>query len=271
MLKLVASDMDGTLLNSQRELSPRLFPVLQKLFEKNVRFVVASGRQYYNLLRLFEPLRDQISFISENGAMVFERGQSLWVSEIPFDHIAAVVETIRHTDGVLPVLCGEHSAYIEQGHPFFLENVAMYYARFQQVDDVLQAARQDRICKIAAFDMNHAETRAYPALQPFGETLNVCLSGEHWVDVMNPDVNKGEAIRVFQKKYALAPEECMAFGDYLNDCEMLKVCQESYAMANAHPKLKEISRHVAKSNDEDGVVDALCSVFHIGVSEQELL
>lgn len=263
MLKLVASDMDGTLLNSRRELSPRLFPVLQKLFEKDVRFAVASGRQYYNLLRLFEPVRDQVSFISENGAMVFERGRSLWISEIPLEHVVAVVEAIRHVDGVLPVLCGEHSAYIEQDYPFFLENVQMYYTRFQQVADVLEAARQDSICKIAAFDMADAEHGAYPVLKPFEDILNVCLSGKHWVDVMNPDVNKGEAIRVFQTKYGIAPEECMAFGDYLNDYEMLQACGESYAMANAHPKLKEISRHVAKSNDEDGVVDTLCTVFDI--------
>ncbi|MFT9056741.1 MAG: HAD family hydrolase [Ethanoligenens sp.] len=265
MLKLVAADMDGTLLNSRRELSPRLFPVLQKLFDKGVRFAVASGRQYYNLLHLFEPVRDKISFVSENGAMVVDRGRTLWVSELPSKQVAAVLDAIHRTDGVLPVLCGEKSAYTEADDPFFVENVEMYYSRYQRVANVMDAERQDRICKIAAFDMKQAETGAYPLLQPFGGALNVCLSGSHWVDVMNPNVNKGEAIRVFQKEYGIAPDECMAFGDYLNDYEMLQVCGESYAMANAHPKLKGVSRHIAKSNDEDGVVEALCEAFDIRV------
>lgn len=263
VLKLVASDMDGTLLNSQKELPAHLFPVLRQLFDRGVRFAVASGRQYYNLLHLFEPVREQVSFISENGAMVIDRGRSLWVSEIPERLVTAVVEAVRGADGLLPVLSGEKSAYVESDVPSFMENVRMYYARCQRVDDVLEAARRDRICKIAVFDMENAETHAYPLLRPFGDVLGVALSGTCWVDVMNPGVNKGAAIRVFQKEFGIAPEECMAFGDYLNDYEMLQVCGENYAMANAHPKLKAISRHVAKSNDENGVVDTICSVFGI--------
>ncbi|ADU27508.1 Cof-like hydrolase [Ethanoligenens harbinense YUAN-3] len=265
VLKLVASDMDGTLLNSQKELPAHLFPVLRQLFDRGVRFAVASGRQYYNLRQLFEPVQEQVSFISENGAMVIDRGRSLWVSEIPEALVTAVVEAIRGAGGLMPVLSGEKSAYVDSDVPFFMENVALYYTRCQRVGDVLEAARRDRICKIAVFDMENAETHAYPLLQPFDNALGVVLSGTHWVDLMNPGVNKGEAIRVFQKEYGIAPDECMAFGDYLNDYEMLQVCGENYAMANAHPKLKAVSRHVAKSNDENGVVDAICSVFGIQI------
>lgn len=265
MIKLVATDMDGTLLNSQSELSPRFFPVLEKLREKGVRFAVASGRQYYNLLGRFESVKNWITFISENGAMVYDRGKSLWVSELPYLKIQEVIETIRKTSNILPVLCGEQGAYVEHDHPFFMENARMYFTRLRRVDDVMAMARQDRICKIAAFDLDDAERSAYPLLQAFEGPVHACLSGSHWVDVMNPKVNKGEAIRVFQHKYNITPDECMAFGDYLNDYEMLQVCGESYAMANAHPKLKGISRHIAKSNDEDGVVDALCSAFGIDI------
>ena len=84
--------------------------------------------------------------------------------------------------------------------------------------------------------------------------LAVILSGEHWVDVMKPGVNKGCAMRGIQQKLGISAAECMAFGDYLNDCELLQAVGESYAMENAHPALKALARHIAPSNDENGVM-----------------
>ena len=84
--------------------------------------------------------------------------------------------------------------------------------------------------------------------------LSITLSGEHWVDVMKPGVNKGCAMRGIQQKLGISAAECMAFGDYLNDCELLQAVGESYAMENAHPALKALARHIAPSNDENGVM-----------------
>lgn len=263
MIKLVATDMDGTLLNSKKELPARLFPILRQLFHRGIRFAIASGRQYYSLLQTFEPVRDEIIFISENGAMVVEHGRCLSLTEVPAHILKEAVQTIRDSTGIMPVLCGEKSAYIENDTPFFLQNVKPYYIRCQQVPDILEAAADDRICKIAAFDLHNAETGAYPLLKMFGEKVTVSLSGNNWVDLMSPHVNKGNALRACQQRLDITPEECMAFGDYLNDVEMMRACDESYAMANAHPDLKAVCRHTAKSNDEDGVLETLCSVFDL--------
>ena len=89
------------------------------------------------------------------------------------------------------------------------------------------------------------------------------LSGEHWVDVMKPGVHKGAAMRGLQKMLGIAPSECMAFGDYLNDCELLESAGESYAMANAHPLLKAQAKHIAPSNDDNGVIRVIREVFGI--------
>ena len=80
---------------------------------------------------------------------------------------------------------------------------------------------------------------------------------------MNIGVNKGEAIKIIQENYNISFDETMAFGDYLNDFEMMQNCKYSYAMENAHPKLKEICNYRAKSNDEDGVVDAIKKHFEL--------
>ena len=74
------------------------------------------------------------------------------------------------------------------------------------------------------------------------------------MDVMNSGVNKGAALRTIQEKLGISREETMSFGDYLNDYELLLEAKESYAMANAHDKLKEIAAHIAPSNREQGVM-----------------
>ena len=91
----------------------------------------------------------------------------------------------------------------------------------------------------------------------------ISVSGELWMDFMNVGVNKGTAIERIQEYYDVTYDETMAFGDYLNDYEMMQSCKYSYAMANAHPKLKEVSNYEAKSNDENGVVEVIKEYFEI--------
>ena len=118
------------------------------------------------------------------------------------------------------------------------------------------------MCKVAFYDDGDAATHEYPALRKaLPDTLSVILSGEHWVDIMKPGVNKGRAMESLMAQRGLTPDECMAFGDYLNDLELLRAVGESYAMDNALPEVKQAARHIAPSNDEDGVMRVLRERF----------
>lgn len=287
MVKLIAADMDGTLLDSQKRLPRRFAPLLERLRGMGVHFAVASGRQYYNLLEQFPGLHDEIAFISENGAMVVERGATLYIDRIEPETVADRVAAIREIDGACPVLCGVKSAYFDSADQEAFENIGMYYARAEKLGDILTALEKDTIFKIAVYDRLGAEANSFPVLtaNPAKEParplppgidpdeltlgpagLSVILSGAHWVDLMNPGVNKGTALRMLEQAYGLDYRQTMAFGDYLNDYEMIRACSHGYAMANAHPKLLSAARYIAKSNDEDGVVDAICRHFGIDPS-----
>ena len=74
MIKFIATDMDGTLLNSQNEIHPSFYETFKKLMEKDIIFEIASGRQYYNLAKRFEELKDDLMFIAENGTFVMYKG-----------------------------------------------------------------------------------------------------------------------------------------------------------------------------------------------------
>lgn len=261
MIRLVAADMDGTLLDSTGKLPDACPEVIRRLGEHGVLFAVASGRQYYNLLTHFEGLREQIVFLCENGARVTYRGEDLFLDAIPLADLAAPTRAIRSWKGADPVLCGARCALIESDDPLLVENTAKYYARYEIVPDVLEAAKSDRICKLAVFDRRGAEQNSYARLQIFQERFTVTLSGECWADLMNPGVNKGLGLAKIQEHFGISPRETMAFGDYLNDCPMMEKAFYSCAVANAHPGLKKLCRIETLSNDENGVLTALKQQF----------
>ena len=265
MVKIIATDMDGTLLDSKKRLPKDFGYVLEKLDEKNVRFIVASGRQYYNLRKQFEGYNQDLIYISENGSMVFDKGEIVYLSEISAEKLIKPVEIERKIKGASIILCGEKSAYTENKGEFFTKHADMYYERLEVVDDVLDIVREgnDRICKIALFHDENSEKYLSKEFSEVEDEFLISVSGELWMDFMNIGVNKGTAIERIQEAYDITYDETMAFGDYLNDYEMMQSCKYSYAMANAHPKLKEISNYQAKSNDEDGVMEVIKEYFEI--------
>ncbi|MCC3863784.1 HAD family hydrolase [Terrisporobacter petrolearius] len=262
-VKLIAADMDGTLLDSNKKLSPYLFDLVKKLKEKEIKFAIASGRQYFNLLENFEDIKGDLVYISDNGSIVYDNGQSIYVDEINTQEVKKALKDVRQGEGMYPILCGVESAYVENDNEVFLENARMYYAKLEIVEDLMDVLDKDKICKLAVFDEVDAENNAFKLLEKYNKNLMVCLSGHNWVDLMNPGVNKGEAIKILQENYNISYDETMAFGDYLNDYEMMQSCKYSYAMDNAHPKLKEICNYRAKSNDDDGVVHAIKEYFEL--------
>ena len=90
------------------------------------------------------------------------------------------------------------------------------------------------------------------------------VSGAHWVDVLSPTANKGRAVRQVQKTLGVTPDQTMVFGDFLNDLEMMDAATYSFAMANAHPLLKERASWVAPTNNANGVVRTIRTVLGLG-------
>ena len=262
-VKLIAADMDGTLLDSNHNLSPYLFNLIKQLKDKNIKFAIASGRQYYNLLKNFDDIKDDLFYIADNGSNIYYKGQSIYIEAIDKEELKKVLKDARLAKDMYPVISGVESAYIEDRNDIFVEEVKRYNEKLEIVDDLLEVIEREKICKFSVYDMIDAEKYAYNIFKKYNNKSLVCVSGKHWIDIMSPKANKGEAIKILQEKYNISYDETMAFGDYLNDYEMMQSCKYSYAMDNAHPKLKDICNYRAKSNDEDGVVDAIRRHFQL--------
>lgn len=256
-VKLVAADMDGTLLDSKSQIPPGLFDLIIRLYDHGIRFAAASGRQYYNLLKLFAPVKDKIIFIAENGGMVFDGEKQLFVQNIPPDDLRNIVALARSIPNAYTLICGTRAAYSQDNQPQFMSNAAKYYAHLDLVPDQLALLNSEEFCKVAVFHTD-AEHYVLPVMNRLKQNFLVSLSGVNWVDVMRQGVNKGTAIRRIQSMLKISAMETMAFGDYMNDLEMMRECHYSCAVANAHPDLKaNCNYQLPLSNDEYGVIKVL--------------
>ena len=257
-LRLIAVDMDGTLLDGHGRIPEALWPLLDRLHAHGIRFAPASGRQLATLQRAFAEHLDHMVFIAENGAYVVEGDTEISSDAMDASFTASLVTRLRALAaegrdlGV--VVCGKRSAYIERADDAFLPEAEKYYARLEAVPDLL--AVDDQILKVAIFDFADAAATA-PALEDLRATHQVVVSGEHWIDVMNQGVNKGVALGRLQAATGITPAQTAVFGDYLNDLEMMDAASLSFAMANAHPLVAARARFRAPSNLDHGVITTI--------------
>jgi Cof subfamily protein (haloacid dehalogenase superfamily) len=254
-IKLIATDMDGTLLNSRKEKPVDFIPWVKQHADK--KMVIASGRQYFTLKDDFGEIADDLIFIAENGGLVFEKDQIIYSNPMAYEDISACLDRLDGMPEVTPIICGAESAYMRHAAPYIEAEGHMYYHHLRFVDDLYACAKQDVIVKIALFIDHFKAEEVFHAFVCPSERILPVLSGASWIDIMNRSVNKGAAVNAIQEKYSIQPSECMAFGDYLNDYELLLNCTESYCMENGHPKLKAIAKYTAPSNDEEGVMAIL--------------
>ena len=251
-VKLVVTDMDGTLLNSKSEVSDKFFKLYELLKKHGIKFIAASGRQYHSIVDRFDNIKDEITIVAENGAFAMHGNKELFTLELPLEDISISINILRNIDNVHIVLCGKRSAYIETKDEEFISMFKNYYSEYAIVND-LTKVKDDTFFKIAAFHFKCSETYIYPAVKHLEKELQVIVSGEHWLDISHSNANKGYALSILQNDLNISKEETMVFGDYNNDLKMLELADFSYAMENAHPNVKNAAKFLTRSNEELGV------------------
>jgi len=251
-VKLVVSDMDGTLLNNNSDVSERFFIQFKKLKQRNIHFVAASGRQYQSILEKLDTIKNDISIIAENGGIMQHENKTNILLKLSVEDVLMTIKTLRNIEGCYIVLCGRKSAYIETNNANFISKFSKYYAEYKIVEDLTQVVDDDFL-KIAVYHFESSEAYIYPHLNTLKKQLQIIVSGQNWLDISHANANKGYALSMLQEKMGIHKNETMVFGDYNNDLEMLKLAHFSYAMENAHPRVKKTANFETKSNSEEGV------------------
>lgn len=258
-IRLVVTDLDGTLLDDDREIHDEFWPLAQALFDRGIAFAPASGRYVYSLREKFAPIADEVVLIASNGAHVVARGATYLADCLPRGTAVEVVRRMRAVDGAGTLLCGLRSAYVEGHDPGLLAWIRPHYPQLTVVDDLTVVA--DDVLSVGIFDRVGAERNSLPALAPFASEVRFMATDPHWVDVVSPTADKGSAVRALQRRLGVTPDQTMVFGDYLNDLEMMATATYAFAMANAHPLLKDRATWRAPTNSANGVVRTVRTVL----------
>ncbi len=251
--------MDGTLLNSNHQVSDHFFELFHKLNDRGIQFVAASGRQYHSMASKLRQIKDDIIFIAENGAIIREREKELSSTPLAPDLVGRLVRIIRDIDNVGIMLCGKSTSYFDPSSSQFLEDLVEYYSKYEVVEhfDLVE----EEIVKIAVYHGVSSELYLYPTVQSYAEDVLVKVSGRHWMDINHVNAHKGNALKKVMNALGVNANEVLVFGDYYNDLEMLGLVDHSFAMANAHPKVKEMANFETASNDAFGVEKVLEKLF----------
>lgn len=247
MIKLIASDLDGTLLlNGAQSVDHSMFETIRELTERGMIFAPASGRQYQSLRMLFEPVNQELLYIAENGALVIYKGEVLCKNAMDRTLALEIVEDIYKQPNCEVLASGQDVAYIKPKSEEYLQRMTKVVKYKTKIVDKFEDIEED-ILKISVCDLSGIENSSNYFAKKWSDKTAVAISGSQYLDFTDPSVSKGSAIRQIQSKLGIAVDECMAFGDNYNDIEMLKNVTYSYAMEKAVDDVKKYANDTTSS------------------------
>lgn len=265
MIKLIATDLDGTLLDENCDLPKDFELVLKDLTIKHkIKFAAASGRPYNSLKEDFKNLTNHIIFIADNGALIIDNNTIINKTFIKPNLAKSLISHYRKINkGNLHIILScKDCAYIESKNEKFIKEMEKYYYKKEFVNNIEDVT--DDILKITFCDFNNIKETAENHFKPvFENDLQLSFSGSIWLDITDNHTTKGIGLKKIQEKYAITIGETMAFGDYYNDITLFEKAYYSYAMDNASDFIKSKAKFVAPSNIENGVTKVLKNQFNI--------
>lgn len=262
-VKLIAADMDGTFLNQHGEYNKARFrEQYQQLVQRGIKFVVASGNQYYQLKSFFDDIDEQIAYVAEGGGYVVDKKEEIYCGELEPQQVAQVLDWIRRTPGINTIVCGRKGAYVLEGTDgVFISRMRRYYHRLATVRDYAEI--DDTVFKFA---LSYVEDDVYPLMGEITEKIGTIVapvtSGHGSVDLIITGNHKANGLRKIQQIYDIRDEEVLTFGDSGNDLEMLRYAGYGFAMENASAPAKAAAKYRAPSNDEEGVLKVIDDVLN---------
>ncbi|MCI9649788.1 HAD family hydrolase [Oscillibacter sp.] len=241
MVKLIASDIDGTLLSyGETALPSALFDLIRRLRSAGVLFCPASGRQYHSLRQLFAPAADEVCFLCENGAVVFGPGTEesapvLSKTPMPRQETLDLIRDIAALPESYALVSGQNISYLHRWPEKLAADFRYWTGNLVRPVDRAEDIRED-IVKVSACCPSPAA--AAEALGPRWEKkFHMAEAGPIWLDFTLAD--KGAGLRGLCRSLGVDLAETMAFGDNWNDVPMLEAAGTPWLMASAVPALRE--------------------------------
>ncbi len=253
MIRLIASDMDGTLLDEDSRVPEETFELIHRLAERGVRFVASSGRRYDTLRWFFGPVADEMDYVASLGTQVYADGRLLDREVFSTLSVLRLFETCQMFDCL-------HLALYDATHTYLLNDQSSY---LRELDKDLPNA--ERVFDPPSPDVSIIKAAvccelpdqlmdmAYVLERELSEWFTFLPSGSRWIDVVPRHVNKATGLEQVMRYWGIEPAEVMAFGDSMNDYAMLRYVGHPCVMDNARYAVKQVAQRVIGGNAEHAV------------------
>ena len=265
-IKIIATDMDGTLLDPRGQLDlPRLEKIIDRLDRRGVRFVIATGNEIHRMRQLLGHLAERVVLVVANGARIFENNELLQAQTWDEDMVDKALAHFKGRECQDQfVVTAMNGGFVKEGTVFteldrFMtpEMIKKLYQRMNFVDE-FDSSLFGGVLKMS---MVVGEERSDSVLQEINDLFDghvrAVSSGYGCIDILQDGIHKAWGLEELLKRWDLKSEQIMAFGDSENDIEMLEMAGISYAMENAEERVKEIATEVAPANSQAGVYQVL--------------
>lgn len=252
MIRMIATDMDGTLLTDKKEMHPDTFRLVKKMKKEGMLFAAASGRQCSSLLYMFDAVKEDVYFISDNGAYVYYQGEIVSSSAMDREVVQGLLDAAEEMENTEVIVCGMKHAYITDHRRLAVMRKKFHYD-IEYIENLKHV--QEDIIKVSFLDKQNVFQNSLKMLLPhFKDKAELTVSGFDCLDIVAKGVSKGNAILEIQKKCGISAEETAVFGDNENDISMFPTAYYSYAMENASEKVRKKARFLTGKNNDHAVI-----------------
>lgn len=259
MIKLIASDLDGTIVNHDGTISGRTRQAFLAARDAGIQIVFVTGRPFRWLTPVIESFGEMGTVICSNGALLYdlEHDQVIWSRTLPVETARQAARIILdhepHAAFAAETTKGLHlgKGFADRHHNFGVQ------APLDLSSDEIEA---EGIVKFLARSPRMAMDDFYAAVAPqLGSLLSVTHSAfdVSLLEMAHVDIHKATTLDEYCRRLGIGAHEVMAFGDMPNDIEMLQFAGHGYAMASGHPLTLASARHVAPPLEEDGVAQVI--------------
>lgn len=261
MIKLIATDMDGTWLREDKTYDMDLFYKDYALMEEQgIKFVIASGNQYENIYSRFpQEYADKMFFVAENGALVAEGKQVLQVDSIA-DDLYELLLKIAADSHYPTIVAGLTSAYVlkSDGDEHFESN-KRFFKHIKQVDSFDEV--DDKVFKVSIIVPPSEMPAVLDKLKEDYPQVGFVAGGYDSIDMSTPGMNKAVGLKYLSKKLGIKSSEMVAFGDSENDVAMLNYVGKSFVTDTGLPVAKKAADEIIRSSEESSVQKKIISLL----------
>ncbi|MBD0383382.1 HAD family hydrolase [Paenibacillus sedimenti] len=258
MIKLIVSDLDGTLLDHSKKVSPREVTALAKAKDAGIQLCLASGRMHIELQRVMTEIGHQAYSLSQNGAFIHLDDGTFLQSKLFDPALAHQVYQLLHGFRLVKLICSIDGNYIANVSPASDKIESRMFEPFIVKEDAEQALLNELpASKFSLFGKLETLLQVKDLMEEkLGNQLELFISDTDCLDIMPRNVSKGSSLLVLLEKLGLQPDEAACIGDSFNDVSMFGVTPHSFAMKGAHPDVRQKATYLVES-----VAEAIGHVF----------